>query len=69
MNNAKLKTSNRLQRVLRVLKRGGAYSTRRLREAADIEAVSATVSELRANGKRIECFRRGRLYYYMLARS
>lgn len=67
MNNAKLSKSDRLKRVLKVLKQGGAYSTRDLIRKAKVCAVSAAISELRENGKRIVCTRRNNIYYYMLA--
>lgn len=68
MNNAKLSKSDRLKRVLKVLKRGGAYSTRDLISKAKVCAVNSCISEIRANGKRVECFRRGNIWFYMLAR-
>lgn len=66
MNNAKLSKSDRLKRVLKVLKRGGAYSTRDLIRKAKVCAVNSCISEIRANGKRVGCFRRGNIWYYQL---
>ena len=52
---AKLKNSPRLQRLLKVLKRGRAYTTRELMYLADICAVGTAVAELRRNGFQIDC--------------
>ncbi len=60
MNHAKVKTSNRLQRLLRVLADGREHSTLDLSIQAKICAVSAAISELRANGYDIECWCLGR---------
>ncbi|MEL7098254.1 MAG: helix-turn-helix domain-containing protein [Pseudomonadota bacterium] len=75
MKHASLKTSPRLQRLLRTLQRAKKpLSTRELRERAQVEATTAAISELRANGARIDCQakvneRGQRLYYYTLIRS
>lgn len=55
MHSGSLDTSPRLQRVHELLSDGREYSTRDIREGAHIEAVSATVAELRDNGAEIEC--------------
>ncbi len=54
MHSAKLKTSKRLQRTLRVLRQGKA-TTRQIIRKAHVCAVSSIIAELRANGIRIEC--------------
>jgi hypothetical protein len=54
MHTAKVETSQRLQRVLAVLDRGGWWSTRGIMYAAHVCAVNSCVAELRANGYRIE---------------
>jgi hypothetical protein len=58
MHAATLKNSQRLQRLLKFLRKGGAYTTRQVSRGANIEAVSAAISELRANHYIIDCFRR-----------
>lgn len=68
MNHAKLQNSMRLKRVMAVLRKGGAYTTRDLIRRAHVCAVNSIISALRENGKRIDCFRKGRKYYYMLVR-
>ncbi len=55
MHAAKLKSSDRLQRVLAVLSEGGWYSTRQIIRMAQVCAVNSVISELRANGVQIEC--------------
>lgn len=62
---ARLETSPRLQRLLAVLKRGGWWSTRALVVEAEVMAVSACVTELRANGIAVEsrCVARGHWEY------
>lgn len=54
MHSAKLKTSKRLQRTLKVLRQGKA-TTRQIIRKAHVCAVSSVIAELRANGIRIEC--------------
>lgn len=70
MNSAKLNKSDRLKRVLKILKRGGAYTTLQLALGARVCAVNSIVSELRDNGYRISCrcFGSGekRVFKYML---
>lgn len=62
--------SARLQRVMKMLRRGGAYTTRQIIEGAHVAAVSAIISELRKNGHNIGCFvktvRGQRRWFYML---
>ena len=55
MNHANLKTSKRLQRLHKVLSDGKEHSGMDIIKAAHIYAVSAAVSELRANGCNIVC--------------
>ena len=55
MHAARLDSSPRLQRVHELLSDGKEHSTREIRERAHIEAVSATVAELRDGGAEIEC--------------
>ena len=64
MKAASLDTSDRLRRVLRLLKDRREHSTREIIRRAGVCAVSAIVSELRANGLKIECQRRGDRWYY-----
>lgn len=67
MNAANLKKSKRLKRVMRVLRRGGMYTTRELIRQAHVCAVNSIISELRANGYRIGCKRISRTTWgYML---
>jgi hypothetical protein len=67
LNAAQLSRSARLQRVLRLLETGGWHSTLSIINEAQVCAVSAVVSELRANGQHIECKRRGDTWVYRLA--
>jgi len=66
MNHANIEKSDRLQRVLELLKRGCEKSTMEIIMQANVMAVSAVVSELRANGYDISCRRDGDLWYYKL---
>ena len=52
MNAARLKTSKRLQRTLKVLReaKGVELTTRQLMRRANICAVNSVIAELRANG-------------------
>lgn len=67
MHNARLENSGRLQRVLAVLKQGRAKTTRQIVREAHVCAVNSIISELRANGIRIECknIKRGRFQYQL----
>lgn len=60
MKSAKLKTSQRLQRVLAVLSDGQEHSTRDIVYEADVCAVNSIIAELRANGVGITCKRQSR---------
>ena len=66
MNAARLEKSARLQRVLSLLSSGREYSTMEIVQGAQVMAVSAAVSELRAQGKTIHCERRGSVWYYRM---
>ena len=72
MHSANLKTSGRLQKVQALLADGQERSTREIMLQADVCAVSAVVSELRANGLEVTCRRavdpntRGRIWLYRL---
>lgn len=66
MNAASLTKSERLQRVLNVLKCGRELSTRDIVVQADVCAVNSCVAELRENGHKIRCQRVGDRWYYKL---
>ncbi len=68
MHNAKLKTSGRLQRVLAVLADGQPKTTRQIIREGRCCAVNSIVSELRANGIKIECraIKKGRFVYRLV---
>lgn len=66
MHYARLSRSPRQQRVLRVLSDGAEHSTLDIIRRAGVCAVSAIVSELRANGVAIACTRRKNLWFYRL---
>jgi len=50
-------TSSRLQRVRKMLADGKPHSTRDIARRTHVLAISACVSELRANGAEIQCQR------------
>jgi hypothetical protein len=58
MRAARLSTSPRLQRVLRLLADGRPHTTREIVRKAGVMAVNACVAELRANGAEISCEQR-----------
>lgn len=67
MHYAKLETSSRLKRALKVLQsRKKPFSTLELMQKAHIMAVNSTISELRQNGIAVKCKREGKLYFYSL---
>jgi hypothetical protein len=72
MNAAPL-TSPRLQRVLKLLSDGQEHSTRDIVRRAQVMAVNACVSELRAHGAEIHCAARivmgARRFYYRMAKG
>ena len=67
MHYAMLSKSERLKRVRDFLKDGKAHSTLEIIKRAKVCAVSAIVSELRANGMSIDCQRCGSRWYYRAA--
>lgn len=64
MHYAIITNSKRLQRVDKLLKSGREYSTLDIVTKARVCAVNSIISELRANGRRIACQRRGDVWYY-----
>ena len=67
MRAAKLTQSDRLQRVLSVLMDYRRHTTRDIIKKAHVCAVNSIISELRANGVRIICERKGNKWFYELA--
>ena len=72
MHAAKIQKSDRLQRVYKLLKNMKKYgspwiTTRSIIVNADVCAVNSIISELRANGKEIDCVRTGNVWRYRLA--
>lgn len=63
---ARVGSSPRLKRVLRLLSMGGEYSTRDIVFQAHVMAVSSCIAELRQNGVAIVSRVQGRLWYYRL---
>jgi len=61
---AQLKTSDRLQRVDRLLADGREYSTLEIIALCQVVAVNSIISELRANGRAIACRQAGGRWYY-----
>ena len=55
INHAKFSSSKRLQRVHDLLKQGGEHSTLEISIRAGVIAISAIMSELRAQGADIHC--------------
>lgn len=68
MNAADPNKSRRLLRVLGVLSDGQEHTTLDLMTRAQVCAVSACISELRAAGHVIDCERRGPHWFYRLTR-
>lgn len=68
MNAANLDKSNRLQRVLKLLKKGGEFTTLDIVMKAHVCAVNSVVAELRQHGYNINCQRRGDKWFYRLKR-
>jgi hypothetical protein len=64
MNAAKLDKSERLQRVDALLSDGREYSTQDIIDMAFVSAVSASISELRKNGRTITCRRVKDIWLY-----
>ena len=63
MHSATLETSDRLQRVDKLLSDGREYSTLDIVTGAQVCAVNSIIAELRDNGRQITCQRRGRYWY------
>ncbi len=66
MHYAKIKKSERLKRVRKLLQDGHGHSTRNVVRNAHVCAVNSVVSELRANGLDISCWRKGGIWFYQL---
>ena len=66
MNAANLDKSDRLQRVLKLLKKGGEFTTLDIVMKAHVCAVNSVVAELRQHGYNINCQRRGDKWFYRL---
>ncbi|CAB4141366.1 Helix-turn-helix domain containing protein [uncultured Caudovirales phage] len=66
MNAANIEKSDRLQRVLTLLKRGGEYTTLEIIQKAGVCAVNSIISELRQNGYQINCQRRADKWFYRM---
>ena len=74
MHHARLQTSPRLRRTLKVLQQAhGEMTTYELSRAANICAVNSVIAELRQNGAEITCrqaVKNGqRRFYYRLTKS
>lgn len=68
MNYARLDKSERLQRVLKLLKDRKWHTTRTIIKQAHVCAVNSIASELRKNGHPVECKRVGDVWRYRLGR-
>lgn len=66
MNHRNLATSKPLQRVYKLLKSGGEFTTRQIIRKAGVCAVNAIMPELARNGVQYTCERRGNLWYYRM---
>ena len=66
MHSARLEKSKRLQRVDALLLSGYSYTTREIIESARVCAVNSIISELRANGREIVCWRRYDTWFYQM---
>lgn len=66
MNAAKIEKSDRLQRVLALLKKGGEYTTLEIIQKAGVCAVNSIISELRQHGYQISCQRRNDKWFYRM---
>lgn len=66
MNAANLGKSERLQRVFKLLSKGGEYTTLEIIQKAGVCAVNSIISELRANGYQIDCERRNDKWFYRM---
>jgi hypothetical protein len=68
MNAANFDKSDRLQRVYKLLKKGGEYTTLDIIQRAGVCAVNSIVSELRQAGYQITCQRRADKWFYRLVK-
>jgi biotin operon repressor len=66
MNAANFDKSDRLQRVYKLLKKGGEYTTLEIIQRAGVCAVNSIISELRQQGYQITCQRRADKWFYRL---
>jgi len=66
MNAANLTKSDRLQRVLKLLAKGGEFTTLEIIQKAGVCAVNSIISELRQNGYQITCQRRNDKWFYRM---
>lgn len=66
MNAAQLDKSDRLQKVAKLLGRGGEYTTMEIIQKAGVCAVNSIISELRQNGYDIRCERRADKWFYRI---
>ena len=66
MNAANFDKSDRLQRVFKLLRRGGEYTTLDIVTKAQVCAVNSVIAELRQPGHDISCQRRGDKWFYRL---
>jgi len=66
MNAASIEKSDRLNRVLNLLSRGGEFTTLDIIQSANVCAVNSIIAELRQNGLDINCQRRGDEWFYKL---
>ena len=66
MNAADIDNSDRLQRVWKLLSKGGEYTTLEIIQQAGVCAVNSIISELRANGCDIQCQRRDKKWFYRM---
>lgn len=69
MHAASEKNSERLQRVMKVLKDGEEHTTYEILHQAQVCAVNSIVAELRVNGHAITCQRRKDRFYYQLKKG
>lgn len=61
---ARIDSSDRLKRVDQLLADGREYSTLEIFEQCRVCAVNSIISELRANGRSIDCRRDKGVWYY-----
>lgn len=64
---ARIETSDRLQRVDKLLADGREYSTREIVQHCDVYAVNSIIAELRSNGRDIRCRRERNVWLYRRA--